>query len=170
MEVDVCLNSHSRKAVKVGFELWDPDFLGFVGNYQAILGFPGGASGKESACQCRRHKRYKFDPWVQKILWSRKWRPTPVFLPGESHGHWSLADYRPWGYKESDVTKHNTTTRLYYIIPYRGFLSWTKVHRTSDLCFARYIMMAMRQKIWSLLKVERLFTKIHVLFIWLVKM
>ena len=38
-----------------------------------------GLSGKESACQCRRHG---FDPWVGKILWRRKWQPTPVFLPG----------------------------------------------------------------------------------------
>ena len=45
-------------------------------------GSPGGASGKEPACQCRRHKRSRFDPWVGKIPWRRKWQPTPVFLPG----------------------------------------------------------------------------------------
>ena len=45
-------------------------------------GFPDGASGKESACQCRRYKRHRFDPWVRKIPWRRKWKPTPVFLPG----------------------------------------------------------------------------------------
>ena len=54
--------------------------------YKVILGFPGGASGKETDCQCRRHKRRGFYPWVRKITWSRKWQPTPVFLPGESHG------------------------------------------------------------------------------------
>ena len=48
------------------------------------LGSPGGASGKEPACQCRRHKRCDFDLWVRKILWRRAWQPTPVFLPGES--------------------------------------------------------------------------------------
>ena len=47
------------------------------------LGFPGGASGKESACQCRRHKSRRFDPWVGKIPWRRAWQPTPVSLPGE---------------------------------------------------------------------------------------
>ena len=36
--------------------------------------------------QCRRHKRYGFSPWVEKIPWRQKWQPTPVFLPGESHG------------------------------------------------------------------------------------
>ena len=47
------------------------------------MGFPGGASSKESACQCRRCKRWRFDPWVAKIPWRRKWQPTPVFLPGK---------------------------------------------------------------------------------------
>ena len=41
--------------------------------------FPGGASGKESACQCRRLKRSGFDPWVGKMPWRRKWQHTPVF-------------------------------------------------------------------------------------------
>ena len=48
------------------------------------MGFPGGTSGKEPACQFRRHKRYRFDLWVGKIPWLRAWQPTPVFLPGES--------------------------------------------------------------------------------------
>ena len=46
------------------------------------LGFPGGSSGKEPTCQCRRHKRCGFDPWVTKISRRRKWQPTPVLLPG----------------------------------------------------------------------------------------
>jgi len=46
--------------------------------------FPGGTSGKEPACQRKRQKRWRFDPWVGKILWRRAWQPTPVFLPGES--------------------------------------------------------------------------------------
>ena len=50
------------------------------------MGFPGGASGKEPTCQCRRHKRCGFNPWVGKIPWRRAWQLTPVFLPGESHG------------------------------------------------------------------------------------
>ena len=47
---------------------------------------PGSTSGKEPACQCRRCKRCSFDPWVGKISWRSTWQPTPVFLPGESHG------------------------------------------------------------------------------------
>ena len=53
----------------------------------------GGNSGKEPICQCRSHKRHEFSSWVGKILWRRKWKPTPVFLPGKSYGQKSLVDY-----------------------------------------------------------------------------
>ena len=56
--------------------------------------FSGGSDGKEPACQCRRHR---FDPWVRNIPWRRKWEPTPIFLPGKSHGQRTLEDYSPWG-------------------------------------------------------------------------
>jgi len=69
-----------------------------------VLGFPGGASGKESACQSPKPKRYRFSPWVGKMPWRRAWQPTPVFLPGEFPGQ-SLAGYSPWGCKESDTTE-----------------------------------------------------------------
>ena len=49
-----------------------------------------------------------FDSWVGKIPWSRKWVPTPVFLPEESHGQRSLVGYSPWGPKESDMTEQLT--------------------------------------------------------------
>ena len=58
-----------------------------------IMGFPGGTGGKEPACQCRRPKRRRFDPWVRKTPWRREWLPIPV-LPGESHGQRSLATVR----------------------------------------------------------------------------
>ena len=45
------------------------------------------------------------NPWVGKIPWRRKWQPTPVVLPGESHGGRSLVGYSPWGHKESDMTE-----------------------------------------------------------------
>ena len=47
------------------------------------MGFPGDTRGKEPTCQCRRHKRREFDPWVAKIPWSRERLPAPVFWPGE---------------------------------------------------------------------------------------
>ena len=58
-------------------------------------GLPGWLNGKEPACQCRRHRRYDFHPWVGKTPWKRKWQPTPVFLPGKFHGQKSLAGYSP---------------------------------------------------------------------------
>ena len=56
-----------------------------------LQGFPGGASGKEFSCQCRRCKRCGFNPRVGKIPWSRKWQLPPVFLPGKFHEQRSLA-------------------------------------------------------------------------------
>ena len=51
---------------------------------------------------------FGFNPWVGKIPWRRKWQPTPVFLPGKSHGWRSLAGYSPWGRKELDMTERIT--------------------------------------------------------------
>ena len=61
--------------------------------------------GKEPTSQCRRYKRCEFNPWVRKIPWKRAWQPTPVFLPGESHGERSLVGYSPSSRKESDMTE-----------------------------------------------------------------
>ena len=74
-----------------------------------VWGFPGGTSGKEPACQCRRCKRCGFDPWVGKIPWSRKWQPTLVFLPGKSRGPRGLIGYSPWGHRGSDTTERLST-------------------------------------------------------------
>ena len=67
-----------------------------------LQGFPGSTSGKEPTCQCRRHKRCEFSPWVGKIIQRRAWQPTPVFLripwtedPGGLHS----------GGKELNMTK-----------------------------------------------------------------
>ena len=66
------------------------------------MGFPGGSEGKASACNAGEPG---FNPWVRKIPWRRKWQPTPVLLPGKSHGQKSLVDYSPWDSKESDMTE-----------------------------------------------------------------
>ena len=55
----------------------------FMGTF-LHCGLPRWCSGKQSACHSRRLQRHGFDPWLWKIPWSRKWQPTPVFLPGES--------------------------------------------------------------------------------------
>ena len=54
---------------------------------------------------CLQCKRLGFYPWIRKIPWRRARQPTPVFLPGESHGQRSLAGYSPWGRKESDTAE-----------------------------------------------------------------
>ena len=76
-------------------------------------GFPGSASGKEPACQCRKRKRLGFNPWVKKIPWRRAWQPTPVFLPGESHGQRNLAGCSPVGCKELDKTEVISQTHVH---------------------------------------------------------
>ena len=69
------------------------------------VAFPGGPSGKELSCQCRRLMIHEFSPWIRKVPWRRAWQPTPVFLPGESQGPGSLVGYGPKGCKESDTTE-----------------------------------------------------------------
>ena len=63
-------------------------------------------------------RRARFDPWVGKIPWRRKWQPTPVLLPRKFHGWRSLVGYSPWGHEESDMTErlHNFT-----ILPRGGY-------------------------------------------------
>ena len=55
-------------------------------------------------------KRRRFDPWVGKISWRWAWQPTPVFLPGESHGQRSLVGYSPRSRKESGLKQLSTHT------------------------------------------------------------
>ena len=57
---------------------------------------------------CLQCGRPRFDPWVGKITWRRKWQPTPVSLPGEFHGQRSLVGYSPWGCKVLDTTEQLT--------------------------------------------------------------
>ena len=53
--------------------------------------------------------RPSFHPWVGKIPWSWAWQPTPVLLPGESHGQRSLAGYSPWGRISGQKRAHGAT-------------------------------------------------------------
>ena len=70
------------------------------------MGYPRWLKGKESAYQSRR---CRFNPWVRKIPWRRKWQPTPGFLPGKFHGQRSWAGYSPWGCKELDRAEQLST-------------------------------------------------------------
>ena len=69
------------------------------------MGISRGSDGKRICLQFRRHG---LNPWVGELPWKREWQPTPVSLPGESHGQRSLVGYSPWGHKESDITESLT--------------------------------------------------------------
>ena len=84
----------------------------------------GSASGKEPTYHCRRCKRRRFDLWVRKIPWRRKWQPTLIFLPGESHGQRSLVSYSPWCHRESDTTEM-TYTQATTIIQWLYLMLWS---------------------------------------------
>ena len=66
------------------------------------VSFPGGSEVKAPACNAGD---LGLIPGSGKIPWRRKWQPSPVFLPGESHGQRSLVGYSPQGHKESDMTE-----------------------------------------------------------------
>ena len=73
---------------------------------------PRWLNGKESTCQCRRHRRHEFDPWVGKVPWRRKWQPMPVFLSGESHGPrslWTIVHGVPKTWTRLSVHTHTHT-------------------------------------------------------------
>ena len=77
------------------------------------------------------------ETWVQFLgwedCWTRKWQPTPVFLPGKSHGQRSLVGYSPWGYKESDMTEHAHTITQYAFMQFSLILVF-EVHGGSQFC------------------------------------
>ena len=79
-----------------------------------------GHRGKEYTCRCRRCKRCGLEPWAGTSPWSRKWQPTPVFLPGNFHGKRSLASYSP------SVFKNWTQLSLASYSP-SVFKSWTQL-------------------------------------------
>ena len=68
-------------------------------------GFPGGASGREPAYQCKRQKRPGFDSWIGKIPGGGNGNPFQYSLPGKSQGQSSLMGHSPWDCKESDMTE-----------------------------------------------------------------
>ena len=68
---------------------------------------------------CLLCRKPRFNPWVRKISWRRKWQSNPVFLPGEFNGQRRLAGYSPyspWGHKELDTTEWLFQTFSFYVV------------------------------------------------------
>ena len=82
-------------------------YLVFPNTYKVLLSIcrPWWLRWKRVCLQCRRPE---FDSWVGKIPWRREWQPTPVLLPGESHGQRNPVDNSPWAFTDSDMTEQPT--------------------------------------------------------------
>ena len=96
-----------RELISVTYPTWSASE---VGNHQWFTGLPWRLRQWKIWLQCGRPR---FNPWVSKISWRLEWLPTPVFLPGESHGQRSLVGCSPWGHKESDMTEWLTHTHTF---------------------------------------------------------
>ena len=88
-------------------------------------------SSKKSTCKC---KKCRFDPWVGKIPWRRKWQPTPVFLPGQFRGERSLGDCshavaKSWTW----LSNWGTTKKLEWNVFHVNFVSVSEVQSKYSL-------------------------------------
>ena len=105
-------------------------FHGLIIHFFILLNnLPCGASqvaqlGKELLCKSPR--RCRFILWIRKIHWRKKWQPTPLFLPGNSHGWRSLVGCSPRGQKESDMTGYSTA--LHSHLPVHEFITSLFTH------------------------------------------
>ena len=106
MEILFCVMSVQACCLSFYVRFWKFVFVAFIyiyiipwWNFKDSLGWLRGYS------VCPQCGRSGFNPWVRKIPWRRKWQPTPIFLPEESHGRRSLVGYSLWGHKESDTTE-----------------------------------------------------------------
>ena len=84
-------------------ELWSDSFTPLL-----LWDFPGGSEDKASAYNAGNPGSIP----GRKISWRRKWQPTPVFLPGKSHGQRSLVGYSPWGCR----VRHDWATSLSFFL------------------------------------------------------
>ena len=116
----------SRKEVRVPKNLWwhtNPSYVSFKMprdldatlevSWASLVAQVVKKKNKKPTCQCRRHKKCGFNPWVRKIL------------PGQFHGQRSLAGYSPWVRNESDMTERLTQTH-------------TLLQKLSYVCFQHY--------------------------------
>ena len=106
------------------------------------MGLPGWLSGKESACQAGNAGSI---PGSERPLGEGNGKPTPVLLPGKSHGQRSLVGYNQWGHKR---VRHNlatttTTSRIFIRIKICG----TK--RGKIVTLASYQKLPGKQEAWK---------------------
>ena len=105
------------------------------------MAFLGGTSRKGSSCQCWKQKRGIFDPRAGKVPWRRKWQPTPVFLPGKSHGrrswwatvhgaseHWTRLSVRVRAHTHTHTHTHTCTHGHVSINLYLQKRKWSESH------------------------------------------
>ena len=75
-------------------------------------------------------QKTQFHPWFGKVLWKRKWLPTPALLPGKSQGQSRLVGWNPWGLNDSDTTwlvNMHAFLHIYYLIAFPSSESKAKV-------------------------------------------
>ena len=100
-----CLASEGHPCGEEGIRRDDPWWMKWKSEEYASHRLLWWLSSKESACSVGVEGDAGSIPGSGRFPWRKKWHPSPVFLPGESHGPRSLAGYHPQGRKEADVTE-----------------------------------------------------------------
>ena len=135
LDLNSCFSTSSvlNKEAKLSVHLWSV-VMSPEAHCWSFLTF----NGKEPTRQCRRYKRPRFNCWVGKIPWKRKWQPTQVFLPGESYRQRSLAGYSPWDHNSqtwlSDLPATNTFWEVGLLYTYVCIYN---LESKPHLCFQR---------------------------------
>ena len=103
-ETKGCRDGRSEGLGEVAVATYQSEMVSDLDKIVGVVGgFPGGSMLK-NLLLAQEKQGMQSDPWVGKIPWRRKWQPTPVFLPAESHRQRSLEGYSPWGHKEPGTT------------------------------------------------------------------
>ena len=95
---------------------------------------------------CLQCSKQGFDPWVRNITWRREWQPTPVFLPGKSHGQRSLVGYSSWCQKR---VRYNLVTKQQQNLDSRTDYMW-RVYKMNGVEFYKSFFKHVPCWIWSL--------------------
>ena len=107
---------------------WVTDESGYFQGPYIPCGLPGGASGKEPSCRCRRYKRCRFDSWVRKILWRRAWQPMENPM---DRGAWGAIVHRiakSWTWLKRLNARAYILQRMFYSILGGTETLWRRLH------------------------------------------